>query len=136
MRIIWVDDDSYGILSVLVLRLKRKGFSVEKFKFFEDAEKFIEEDLRLTDAFLIDFILPCKEVKVSPFLGLNIAEAALKAGVKNITFLSVVALNQVKKDLEDIKMSYPHFNYEYLNKADLVESENFDQLVKFLQKIS
>lgn len=132
MRIIWVDDDSFEMLSVLVLRFRRRGITVERFKFFEDAEEFIKENLRSTDTFLIDFILPSKEVKVAPFLGLNVAEIALKLGVKNIAFLSVVGIDQVRRDLEEFKRGHPDFEYQYFNKADIVDS--FDELVKFLQK--
>ena len=134
MRIIWVDDDSFGILSVLVLRLKREGFIVEKFKYFEDAAKYIDEDLKPTDSILIDFILPSKEVRFAAFLGLKLAEKAIQKKIKRITFLSVVGENEVEKELQEL---FPTNNggpkYQYFNKAEIVERDEFKKLVESLR---
>jgi DNA-binding NtrC family response regulator len=134
MRIIWVDDDSFGILSVIEKRFRRNGLSVERFRCYEDAENFINQRLRPMDTFLIDFILPSKEVKVSAFLGLVIAQLALEKNVKNITFLSVVSKNEVQKDLDKLKEDHPDFNYEYFNKAELVGRGIFENLITSLKR--
>lgn len=137
-RVIWIDDDSFGILSVLVLRLKRHGFTVEKFKYFEDAESFLNEEIRTSDSILIDFILPSKEVRVSAFLGLKLAEIALRKNIKNITFLSVVDEAEVREDLDKMFPSNGNNNqikYKYFNKAKIVEKEEFLSLIDSLKKI-
>jgi FixJ family two-component response regulator len=132
MRIIWIDDDSVGILSVLANRLSRQGFSVEKFKYYEDAEYFIsKQKAKETDRLLIDFILPSKSIKSKAFLGIELAELAVKQGFKNLVFLSVVGENEVIENLSRIK-SQQTFEYKYFNKTDIIAKVTWNLLVEFL----
>src|SRR4051812_32343389 len=102
--VIWADDDSAGLLRPLLRFLVSGGFNVQRVESYEAACTEIRKLEGSGTAFslLADIILPISEGRgaLSPYLGLDLAEKALRANAVVVVFLSVVPSYEVAADLE------------------------------------
>lgn len=132
INLLWADDDSEILLEPLGRILERQGFILTKAKNYTDAIRLLEEGR--VDSLLADIILPYADGigTLNSALGLNLAEAASSRGVRAVTFLTIVPLSDVLDKYTQLKEMYPRVQFQYLDKALLLELNTLEQLSESL----
>ena len=127
MRILWIDDDAKGLLRPVHLLLEREcGESIVVHETYRKGmdhliERQYPDNLRV-DSILVDVILPKSDGNeaLSAYLGLTLADRAPAFGVKIISFLTVVAQDEVREQYQQLEKDHPNVRFSYWNKLSLL----------------
>ena len=139
MRLMWVDDDCYGLLHPLGRMLERKGFSVKKATNLADALRQIREAHGAPNtrfrALLVDILLPKAQggASLASDLGINLAEESISFGVKSVAFLTVVRQDEIIDKYADLVKNYPGVGFSYFDKTTLLTRGEIEELTERLR---
>ena len=140
MRVLWVDDDSYGLLQPLYRMLERKGgLSVKRATNFKDAAKFLKDAYPALNtrygSLLVDIILPEAQGggSLASDLGIKLAElSAVSYGIKSVAFLTVVRQDEVVDKYVELEGNYPDVQFSYFDKTALLSRGEIEMLIERL----
>lgn len=139
MKVLWCDDDSFGMLQPLGRLLEKKGnLSVHPVTCYTAALSEIQKaaaENTCYQSLLLDIILPYSEAAgaLPSDLGITLAEHAAPLGVKAIAFLTVVRQDEVIDKYVELQRRFPQIKFFYFDKTELLSHGEIEELIDKLK---
>lgn len=132
-NLLWTDDDCNEFLDPLSRKLRKHGFILTKATNYTDAiAALVAEDIQ---SLLVDIILPHASGTgaLASDLGLVLADRSVGYGIKAITFLTVVRMDEVLEDYKSLKKKHPEVRFSFFDKTLLLEPNSIEKIVQSLK---
>jgi len=138
-NVLWADDDALGVLFPLNRLLKSTpGLAVECVGNYKDGKAAIDgmsSGSPALDAMLVDVLIARggKEHSAKVNLGFLLAEVAAVAGVRQVSFLTVVREAEVADAYARLRRDYPKTTFDYFDKTRLLVPKFWDDVLDSLR---